>query len=266
MTDAIGRRTHFSFDLAGRQLTEIRGYGSPDEADYATYTYSPNSQRITVKDANSNLSTLEYDGFDRLSKLRFPVPALGANSSSTTDFEQYTYNENGNRTSLRKRDAQVIGYTFDNLNRQSVKDLPGGTANDVYLDYDLTGRPEFAHLGGPSAAGIDYVYGDTAKRLTSEVSFDRALTFQLDANGNRTRLTWPDANYLQCDYDPPDRVTAVRENGATSGVGVLATYVYDPLSRRSSITRGNAANCSFGFSSDQGHFRLPRASYRESYC
>ena len=39
-----------------------------------------------------------------------------------------------------------------------------------------------------------------------------------------------------------NRVTQVRENGASSGIGVLAIYAYDPLSRRTGITRGNAAN------------------------
>ncbi|MBV6422923.1 MAG: hypothetical protein NAOJABEB_00710 [Steroidobacteraceae bacterium] len=63
-----------------------------------TYTYRPNGQRATVKDANGNLSTFEYDGFDRLATLRFPVATVGANQSSTTDYEQYGYDAVGSRT------------------------------------------------------------------------------------------------------------------------------------------------------------------------
>ena len=34
-------------------------------------------------------------------------------------------------------------------------------------------------------------------------------------------------------------MTKIRENGATAGVGVLATYGYDDLGRRTALTRGN---------------------------
>ena len=39
----------------------------------------------------------------------------------------------------------------------------------------------------------------------------------------------------------------MRENGATSGIGVLATYAYDDLGRRTSITRGNGTTTSYGY-------------------
>jgi hypothetical protein len=56
----------------------------------------------------------------------------------------------------------------------------------------------------------------------------RALSFQHDVSGKRTLLTYhSDGNYLQYDLDAPNRMTPVRENGATSGVEVLAVNVYD---------------------------------------
>jgi RHS repeat-associated protein len=42
-------------------------------------------------------------------------------------------------------------------------------------------------------------------------------------------------------------VSAIREKGATSGAGVLATYAYDNLGRRSSVTRGNGAVTSYQY-------------------
>ena len=53
-----------------------------------------------------------------------------------------------------------------------------------------------------------------------------------DLAGRRTRLTWPDSFYVDYDHLVTGEVSAVRENGATSGVGVLATYAYDDLGRR----------------------------------
>lgn len=42
-------------------------------------------------------------------------------------------------------------------------------------------------------------------------------------------------------------VTSIRENGATSGIGVLATFAYDNYGRRTSLTRGNGVTTTYGF-------------------
>jgi YD repeat-containing protein len=39
----------------------------------------------------------------------------------------------------------------------------------------------------------------------------------------------------------------VRENGATSGLGVLVTYAYDDLGRRTSLTRGNGTVTAYSY-------------------
>ena len=49
------------------------------------------------------------------------------------------------------------------------------------------------------------------------------------------------------DYDTAGNVTKIRENGATSGVGVLASYAYDDLGRRTSVTFGNGSVQSFAY-------------------
>ena len=90
-----------------------RAYGTSIQQNYATYTYSLNGKQKTVKDANGNLTTYEYDGLDRMSKMLFPIATTGAGTSSTTDYEQYGYDTVGNRTSLRKRDGKIITYVYD---------------------------------------------------------------------------------------------------------------------------------------------------------
>jgi YD repeat-containing protein len=42
-------------------------------------------------------------------------------------------------------------------------------------------------------------------------------------------------------------VTKIRENGATSGVGVLASYSYDNAGRRTGVTYGNGTSRSYGY-------------------
>ena len=42
-------------------------------------------------------------------------------------------------------------------------------------------------------------------------------------------------------------MTAIRENGAASGAGVLASFGYDQLGRRTSLTRGNGTVTGYGW-------------------
>lgn len=69
------------------------------------------------------------------------------------------------------------------------------------------------------------------------------MSIGYDAAGNRNRVTWPDTNYVEYDIDGLNRTWRGRENG----VAMLATFVLDPLSRRTGITRGNSTVTSAGY-------------------
>ncbi|KAJ8137978.1 hypothetical protein OY671_008809, partial [Metschnikowia pulcherrima] len=80
---------------------------------------------------------------------------------------------------------------------------------------------------------------DGLGRMTGETQPFGAVANQYDAAGRRTRSTWGDGLYVTYDYDFTGNVTAIRENGVTSGVGVSATYSYDNLGQRDGVTYGN---------------------------
>ena len=189
-----------------------------------------------------------YDGLDRVVQQQYPLPAVGSAVSSPSDYEAFTYDANGNRLSVRRRDGQVIAFNYDNLNRMSVKQLPGATTGWVYYGYDNASRPTFAHFGSTAGSGVEYTY-DSAKRVISESTFGHSLQYQYDLSGNRTRLTFPDGHYLQHDFDGLNRETQIREDGASSGAGILVSYGYDALSRNVSVTRGNGTGAGFGYDS-----------------
>ena len=97
--------------------------------------------------------------------------------------------------------------------------------------------------GATAGANVSYVY-DAAGRLTSTTANGKTLSFQLDPAGNRTRTTWPDTSfYTTTNYDALNRPINIKELGSAN----LASYAYDDLSRRTTVTLGNNTSTSYGY-------------------
>lgn len=241
--------TFIQYDITGNYSFIYPAYGTPSQQYVRFVTYSNNGLLTSFQDARGNLTTYEYDGFDRLSKIRFPSLTTHG-TSSTTDYERYGYDANSNVTSDRRRDGNTITTTYDNLNRATFVDAPTGTP-DVTYAYDNFGRMISVST---SSQTLTYAF-DQLSRLTSETNsaFSGSVAYQYDLAGERTRVTWPDSFYAQYDYDLTGATTAIRENGATSGAGVLTTYAYDNLGRRSTITRGDGVTSTYSY---DGNSRL----------
>jgi len=264
------RITKNVYDDAGQLLKVIKAYGQTTasglpqlQQDYVTYTYTPNGKQKTLKDADGNLTTYTYDGFDRLVAWAFPSKTVTGSSAACTigtiaeatdgfgntvagpsetrtagdDCEKYAYDRNGNRAKLMKRDGNVIRYAFDALNRNTIKDIPGGTLNDVYFGYDSRGLQTFARFVSTGGAGITNVYdgfGQLQSTTNDMGATARTLGYTYDADGNRSQLTYPDASYFTYVYDGLDRLTTIKEAGATA----IVSTVYNPQQTVASQTRG----------------------------
>lgn len=239
------RVTKTVYNAAGQATKVQTAVGTAAQADEVTMAYTGNGQTDYVIDAENNRTDYSYDGFDRLVKTEYPSTTKGANAANASDYEQASYDAAGNVTSRRLRDGQTIGYSYDNLNRVTSYDQPvAGAYWDLAYEYDLLGRPKKATGNGWAVNAFTY---DALGRLTVEQNYNATTYHAYDAAGRQTRLTWHDGFYADYDYDVTDNVTAIRENGATSGLGVLATYGYDNLGRRTSLTRGNGTVTSFGY-------------------
>lgn len=121
----------------------------------------------------------------------------------------------------------------------TLKDLPG-TEPDLTYSYDLLSRMTGASQTNNAlsfswdALGRNLIQGET----------QGVLGYGYDVAGGRTSMIDPTtaggaALTVNTDYDAAGNVTVIRENGATNGAGVLATYGCDSLGRRASLTYGN---------------------------
>jgi RHS repeat-associated protein len=246
-SDGPDRITHNIYDAAGQLLKVQKAYNiTALQQDYATYTYSANGKRTAVTDANGNLASMTYDGFDRQTRWNFPSPTI-AGVASTTDYEGYGYDVGGNRTSLRKRDGVSLTYQYDGLNRITVKTVPasvsGAAGYSVYSGYDVRGLQTYARFGSASGAGISNVY-DGFGRLTTAINSmggnQTALTYQYDALGDRTRITQPDGAYFSTTYDATGKMLHADWFKTAVGTVPFMQITYDTLGRRSDINRASS--------------------------
>jgi RHS repeat-associated protein len=232
-----------TYDAASEVTKVTTAYGVTGvEADEVTKTYTNNGQVQTLTDGEGNKTTYVYDGLDRLSQTQYPSATKGGGTSNSSDYEQLGYDANGSVTSRRLRDGNSIAFGYDALNRVTVKDLPGSEP-DISYAYDLLGRLTSA---ATSSQTYSFTYDALGRNLT-QVGPNGTLTSAWDTAGRRTRLTHPDGFYVDQDYLVTGELQHIRENGAGSGVGVLATYAYDDLGRRTSLTRGNGTTSSYTF-------------------
>ncbi len=113
------------------------------------------------------------------------------------------------------------------------------------MQYDNFGKLTSAVQAGNALA---YTSDDAFGRNLSQTGPLGTLSSQWDLANRRTRVTHPGAGlYVDYEYLVTGEMAVVRENGAASGVGVLATIAYDNLGLRTSMTRGNGTVTGYTF-------------------
>ena len=231
------------YNAAGEVIQNRIGVGSPSERADQSMTYLSNGQLWTLTDGENNKTTYVYDGHDRLAETHYPSPTKGAGTSSSTDYEAPTYDAAGNIISKRLRDGNTIGYGYDNLGRVTLKNLPGSEP-DVTYGYDNLGRMTSAAQTGNN---LSFTYDALGRNLT-QAGPRGTVSSEWDLAGRRTKLTYADTGlYVNYDYLVTGETSKIRENGATSGIGVLAAYSYDSLGRRTGLTFGNGTSQTFEY-------------------
>lgn len=281
-TDPAANTTHFVYcttnllpDCAANQVSkEIRAWdnahanacavsGTLQEC-YRRVTYGGDGEELTIKDANGNITTYSYDGWNRLNDTAFP----------DTTHEHLTPDENGNITKRITRAGQELDYTYNALDWMSQKVMPVPPTSSLTTTwaYLLDGRVDV--INDTAGFKIDYGY-DTAGRMNQVANridgfgADRTVNYTLDNNGNRTLLQWPiqDAAYSvgYC-YDSLNRMTQAVDNPTGSGcaANLLATYAYDAQSRRTSVTYGNGASMSYTSYSTAGDLKTLNENFTGS--
>ncbi len=218
----------------GYGVTTANGFPQTLQRAYARYSYNPNGTKATEMDANGNKTMYIYDGFDRLSQIQYPSTTSGAGTPDTADYELFGYDSNSNKTSWRRRNGKTLSYTFDALNRETVRSVSDGSVQSVYSGYDLLGSFLYARYGSASGAGITNVY-DGLERLSSTTDMNgRSLIYSYNQASAQASLQYSDGAYIGYFRDSLNRLTGLNwENGP----GGIIAIGFDNLGRRAYLNR-----------------------------
>lgn len=240
--DRVVRR---SYDAASRLTAVTSAYGTNNASTEST-SYTGNDRTATVTDGKGNVTAFAYDGFDRPWRTCFQTTTSAACEGSPADYLQTNYDTaTGDVSSARLRDGQSISYAYDGLGRLKKKDRPNNIywETDQSYDYDLLGRLTSASDSNGRTLGFGY---DALGRRTSQsdnwYGWGNA-SYQYDAAGQRTRMTWNDGSYVSYDYLTTGVMNTIRDSGGKA----LVTFDYDDLGQRTSLTRANGTSTGYSY-------------------
>jgi len=258
ITDALGGTVSFAYDAAGQRtgLTDPRGqtwtYSYDLLGNLATetdplqrtwnYTYDASGQRIKRLDPKGQEVDYAYDASGRLTGITHP-------DGETT----YAYDGAGRRVSMND-DHGITSWSYDAAGRFDEVTSPEGA---ITYDYDPAGRR--TALGLPGERHVEYGY-DAAGRLESATvprgnsvpdtslpetdvgdPLGGTVTFNYDADGNRTKIARPNGIDTANSYDAAGRLKSVVHTDTTTAVRDEFTYTLDAAGNRTAVggTRGD---------------------------
>ena len=234
------RITQYAYDSNGRVSSVKKAVGTSLEQTYVSYTYNEFWQQSRITDANGNVAYRAYDGLGRLYRWYFPNKQKGNGNYSSSDYEQYVYDNNHNQIRLRKRDGKIIYYTFDKLNRLIKKNLPNTSAYDVYHQYDLNGLMTSATFGSTSGRGLRIQYngfGDVISETNNSSGTNYVVRYGRDKQGNQTSITYPDGKVFRYQFDKLGRSTHIKN----ASYQTLVSNVFDYNGQINRVNRTNNA-------------------------
>jgi RHS repeat-associated protein len=186
-----------------------------------TYAYSAASQLTTATLPNGVVETTTYD------PAGYVASVVDKNGSSTVTSRTYTYDADGNPTTIITQ-AETDTYTYDAQDRVTSACYGASCANgQISYTYDAVGnRTKMVDKG----ATTTYTY-DAANELTSSATTAGTTTYTYDADGRRIEADGPSGTTSDA-WNAANELTGVTTPFSTSPY----TYTYDGDGNRVSTT------------------------------
>ncbi|MEU8160051.1 polymorphic toxin-type HINT domain-containing protein [Micromonospora parva] len=237
----------FRYDELGRPigqsgptvLAESDGNPAVPTSPTSSVGYNTFGEQVAVKDPLGRVSTSEYDKLGRVVRSLAPTYQAPGVSQTVTPEHKRRYDAVGNV--LEETDpAGTTSYTYDQLNRLTVRDEPAKTNDDRALTrYTYTRTGEVLSVTGPTGARVESTYDDLDRQVTQTVVERRPTTRNLVS-----KLAYDDAGNLTSSSSPTGATTVNTFNAAgeitrsTAPTGEATIFGYDFAGRQVRVSDG----------------------------
>ncbi|MFA6486189.1 MAG: CARDB domain-containing protein [Candidatus Magasanikbacteria bacterium] len=242
LTDAGGRVLTYNYNNRGL-LDNISYLGNT----LASYTYSPLGKPLKTTFGNGVTTDYVYDNLNR-------VKSIETKGSTSTLFkEEYQYDAESNRTSVRSLNGRTIQYGYDNLGQLTGVDYTNiSSSTDITYTYDIWGNRTMVS----STSGItNYAYTANTNELSQYANNLLTVDTVNNSNGALSSETYKKAgqNVLTASYswDKQNRLSGINyhytdQTLQTRNDNNLA-YVYDDFGNRVKKTVNGASTYYFNY-------------------
>ncbi len=272
-TNTLGERTSYAYDGLNRRIRVEDALGNA-----TSFTYDANGNQTSITDANGVTTQFEYDALNRLTAVIENYSTTELPDYQTNVCTEYTYDENGNRLTIKDGNHHVTNFAYDELNRliretdplihatqydydsvgnrvQTI-DANGNTITYVYDDanhltdivypdqtvsftYDAAGQRTDMN---DAAGHTHWVYDDLGRPTTITDPYNASVGYEYDAVGNRKKITYPDQKTVTYTYDPANLLQQVKDWNLQT-----TTYAYDNANRLANISRPNGVETNYSY-------------------
>lgn len=212
--DALGRRTEYSYDGAGR-ITQVKAMAGTSQARATTLAYNSDGDLASITDPLGHKTIFGYTS----RCLTSVTNALGKVTKATC-------NAAGQRLTLTDALGHATTYAWTGEDLAQISDALG---RKVKFRYDVLGRVIAAEDAQGNVSRLEY---DGLSRVTKSVDpLGNTVQTGFDANGNVSAVLLPHGNGVTYTYDARDRRIT-----RTDALSQVEKWTYDTMDRVKTYT------------------------------